>query len=397
MKIVIFTHPSFHGSESMPRFAKMLGEGMRLRGHQVEFWSAGNFFYRISSSYLIKKWLGYIDQYVIFPLQVKVRLRNYSPQTLFVFADQALGMWFPLVANRHHVIHCHDFLAQKSALGKISENPTSWTGIKYQDFIRNGFRQGRNFISVSRNTRTDLHKFLCHQPSSSTVVYNGLNTLYVPSDPIKARAELCAKTGLNLFNGYLLHVGGNQWYKNREGVLEIYNAWRTMGRQLPLLMIGAKPNSKLEESFRLSPFKKNIHFLTNVDDKDLHLAYAGASVFVFPSLAEGFGWPIAEAMASGCPVITTNEAPMTEVADKAGFYIPSMPLGKKGIENWAKEAAKKINEILAFSPEQREKVLAMGLVNTERFDLKTALDKIETVYREILEGKKVKYKWKYYV
>ena len=60
-------------------------------------------------------------------------------------------------------------------------------------------------------------------------------------------------------------------------------------------------------------------------DDLVKMAYVGASLFLFPSLAEGFGWPIAEAMASGCPVITTNKRPMTEVTKGTGRLIEKMP------------------------------------------------------------------------
>ena len=208
MKIVIFTHPAFHVSQSMPRYAKMLGNGMESRGHEVEFWTAEKFFCRVISPFTIKKWLGYIDQYLIFPLQVKIRLRKYTPETLFVFADQALGPWVPLVSKRAHIIHCHDFLAQRSAFGEMPENPVSLTGKTYQALIRNGFRKGKNFISVSKKTREDLHEFLKFPPYFSKVVYNGLNFPFKPLNPCEARNLLSEKTGLELISGYILHVGG---------------------------------------------------------------------------------------------------------------------------------------------------------------------------------------------
>ena len=132
-------------------------------------------FHRLRSSPLLKKWLGYLDQYLVFPLQVRVRLRRTDERTLFVFADQALGPWVPLVADRPHVIHVHDLMALRSALGEFKENPTRWTGRRYQAMIRRGFARGQHFISVSENTRADLHRFLAGSQRSSEVVYNGLN------------------------------------------------------------------------------------------------------------------------------------------------------------------------------------------------------------------------------
>ena len=80
-----------------------------------------------------------MDQYIVFPIEVKLKLLNCSKETLFVFADNALGPWVPLVKNRYHVMHCHDFLAQQSAFGLLQENKTGVTGKYYQKFICLGY------------------------------------------------------------------------------------------------------------------------------------------------------------------------------------------------------------------------------------------------------------------
>src|SRR5690606_9134368 len=97
MNIVFFTHPTFLGSQSMPRFAKMLGDGMRKRGHNIVVYSATSFFHKLP---FFKKWMGYLDQYVLFPTMKKRELKKGFEDTLFVFVDHALGPWVPLVASR---------------------------------------------------------------------------------------------------------------------------------------------------------------------------------------------------------------------------------------------------------------------------------------------------------
>jgi hypothetical protein len=119
MKIVILTHPQFLSSESMPRFARMISQGMQARGHSTDEWTAKPFFYKLPFPAKFKKWLGYIDQFIVFPLQVRRRLHQLAPDTLFVFSDQALGPWVPLVANRPHVIHVHDFMALPADCGEL--------------------------------------------------------------------------------------------------------------------------------------------------------------------------------------------------------------------------------------------------------------------------------------
>ncbi|MFT5254193.1 MAG: glycosyltransferase involved in cell wall biosynthesis, partial [Flavobacteriales bacterium] len=306
MNIVLFTHPSFLGSQSMPRYANMLFQGMKERGHKVVVWSPKARFYKFPLTASLKKWMGYIDQYIVFPLEVKSKLRNCSKDTLFVFADQALGPWVPLVENKPHLVHCHDFLALKSAMGLIPENATSFTGKKYQNFIRKGFSKGKHFICISEKTNEDLQEVHLADIRSSVVCYNGLNRSFEPLNPITSRSILAKKLNLELSNGYILHIGGNQYYKNRKGVLEIYDTWRSSTTlKIPLILIGAKPTDELISLQQKSEFKKEIHFITGLSDDYINSAYSGASCLLFPSLDEGFGWPIAEGMASGCLVVTT--------------------------------------------------------------------------------------------
>jgi glycosyltransferase involved in cell wall biosynthesis len=388
VNIVFFAHPSFLGHQSMPRFAQMLAEGMRARGHTVDVWAPEAKLSRWPAPKSLKKWLGYADQYIFFPAAVRRRLRSYPADTLFSFTDQALGPWVPLLEGRPRVVHCHDFLAQRSMLGEIPENPPGWTGQQYQAFIRRGYARGQHFISVSRRTQEDLHRFLPQPPASSAVVYNGMNQRIAPQEPQAARHQLSQQTGLALAAGYLLHVGGNHFYKNRVGVIEIYEAWRATGAApLPLLLIGEAPNESLLAAFEKSPYKADIHLLTGCADETVRTAYAGASVFLFPSLAEGFGWPIAEAMAAGCPVITTNEAPMTEVAGEAGFLVPRRPSEPHEVKDWAANVAQVVAQILGLSAAERQAVVAQGLLNAKRFNTDTALDKIEEIYSTILAAK----------
>ncbi|HEY1007824.1 MAG TPA: glycosyltransferase [Sphingobacteriaceae bacterium] len=385
MKLVFFTHPDFLEHQSMPRFARILVRGMRDRGHDVEVWSPKAIFSRLPVPPALKKWLGYADQFLLFPFTVRKRLRHCPADTLFVFTDQALGPWFPLVSGRPHVFHCHDFLAQRSALGGIPENPTGWTGRKYQEIIRKGFCRGSYFISVSGATQADLHQALPVQPRISEVVYNALDPAFRPTDPAKARSILSKHTGLDLHRGYLLHIGGNQWNKNRAGVVEIYQAWRTLsGRRLPLILIGEQPAPELSGYLETSSFSADIRLIGQAGDELVRMAYSGAAGLLFPSLAEGFGWPVAEAMACGCPVITTGEAPMTEVAGKAGFYIPRRPRENSRIGDWARTSAQIVEQVVSLSGPERAQVILSGLKNAERFQAGPILNRVESIYREVL-------------
>jgi glycosyltransferase involved in cell wall biosynthesis len=187
-----------------------------------------------------------------------------------------------------------------------------------------------------------------------------------------------------MLDGYILHVGGNQWYKNRIGVVKIYNEWRARyDKDLPLLLIGSPPSSNLQQEIEISPYKSQIYLLTNIGDEYINAAYSGATLLLFPSLAEGFGWPIAEAMASGCLVITTNAAPMTEVGGNAAVYIPVRPADENETNEWAMGAAEILNGVINLPDSDHSKLIAKGLDNSKRFDTGASLDKIEKILLEL--------------
>lgn len=383
MKIIYFAHPLFLGSHSMSRFAGMLADGMEKRGHHVEIWRPGALFSRLPLTG-IKKWLGYIDQYVIFPVIVKTKMLFKDNNVLYVLSDHALGPYMGLIQHKRHVIHCHDFLAQKSALGQLAENPTSATGKIYQAYIRRGYQKGKHFISVSKQTKEDLEKFLPVQPIISEMIYNGLSSSFQPCIDQYALQMLSEKLNLVLSAGFIMHVGGNQWYKNKSGIILIYNQWRVQYKgHLPLLLIGEKPSPLLTDLREQSNFKDDIHFITGLSDAEIRVAYTAATLFIFPSLAEGFGWPIAEAMASGIPVITTGDAPMTEVAGDAAFLLKRKPLSSPEEQEWTINSAAILDQVVSLSPSAREIVINQGIQNCKRFDIEEALDHIERVYLKI--------------
>lgn len=384
MKIVLFAHPSFLEHQSMPRYANMLLNGMQERGHEVAVWTAKPRFYKLPLTKSLKKWLGYIDQYLVFPIEVKFKLRNCSNDTLFVFADQALGPWVPLVKNRNHIVHCHDFLALKSALGTIPENPTSFTGKLYQNYIRNGFSKGKCFISISKKTQEDLHRLHRGEIVSSAVCYNGLNRPFQALFPIASRSLLETKLNIGLSGGYIMHIGGNQYYKNRIGVLEIYETWRSKYKgEIPLILIGSEPSVELAFLREKSLFKEDIHFITDLSDDYINNAYSGASCLLFPSLDEGFGWPIIEAMASGCPVITTNKAPMNEVGGVAAYYVDKKPTETAHWQQWKEDGAKIVEKVLTLNTFQRNEAIEKSFVQSQKFTAEYSLNAIEAIYKKI--------------
>ncbi len=389
--LVVLTHPAFVPSLSMPRFARFIADGMRERGFQVSEWTAAPRFVRCPAPASAVKWLGYIDQFLVFPFELRSRIRRSPRDTVFVVSDHALGPWIPAVADRPHVIHCHDFLAQRSAFGEIPQNPTRWSGRVYQAYIRRGFRRGRNFLSISNATRGDLHRFLGCEPATSEVVYNGLNGDFRPISKVDALAALPVEWRGFLGDGCVLHVGGDQWYKNRPGVVNAYAAYvregmRRMGERFappPLVLVGTRPPDSLLRSIREVPPPGRVWVAVEVRFALLRALYSLATVLLFPSLAEGFGWPIAEAMACGCPVLTTGIPPMSEVGGDAALWVDPMPESIAGGAKWAAVVADRISEIVAWSPDERARCINRGLENARRFDREKTLDTYAAAYKRI--------------
>ncbi|MGJ7490975.1 glycosyltransferase [Variovorax sp. ZT4R33] len=385
MNIVLFAHPTFLGSASMPRYTQWLADGMAARGHTVRVWAPQPGFYGLPVPPRLKKWMGYLDQFGVFPRWVRRQMAAQPADTLYVFSDHSLGPWVPLAASQPHVIHCHDLLAQHSALGRVPLNRPGLSGRLYQRYIRQGFAQGRRFIAISKKTEQDLRGFVGPAPVVE-VVYNGVNPQFGPARDIPAqRLALSRRLGIDLSRGFLLHVGVNVWYKNRAGVLAMVDRWRRSTPEgLPLLMVGPPPPDTLASQRLAMHAPSEVHFLSKVDDDVLIGLYGTATAFLFPSIAEGFGWPIAEAMASGCPVITTDAAPMNEVGGDAAFYVPPADVAAPADAAWTAAGSAVIAQVLALSPEARQAAVARGLAQVRHFDSEAALDRIEALYRQAL-------------
>lgn len=387
MKIVVFGHPAYLGSPSMNGFVTMVAEGMRARGHDVELWRPEGVVRRLAIGPRSRKWLGYVDQYVLFPMRAAARLRRMPGQPLVVLGDHALGMWMSFLWKRPHVIHSHDFNPQRELAGDFPSRHLSVTGRLYQTLIRRGFGRGRAFIAISQATARDLARFYPGPMPRCDVVYNGIMYPFVPMEESVALAKLRQAVPEPVAPGMLLHIGGNQWYKNRAGVLALYAAYcRLTPAPRPLWMLGPQEpdDDMLAVAEQARRAGGEVRWLVGLSNEVIHAAYAVAAVFLFPSLEEGFGLPIAEAMACGTPVITTNLVPMSEVGGDVATLIERMP--EDGRDAWAARNAPVLAEMVAWPAAERQRYAARAVAHAAWFSPERALNQYERIYQDVLQA-----------
>jgi glycosyltransferase involved in cell wall biosynthesis len=312
MKILLIANYLPDGQQSMRRYAAVLEAGFTAAGHEVRLIRP-----RVSAAKAGGKWAGYFDKLVLFPRELR---RAVEWADVVQICDHSNAIYVKYLGSRPHVVTCHDMLAVRSALGEFPDYPTRWSGRQLQHMILNGLSRARNIVCVSEATRADFVRLVPGGDRSVTCIHNGLNYPYEPMPPQEATTRLQA-LGLSPDQPFILHVGGNQWYKNRVGVLKIFALLRKRVPNLLLVMAGKPWTVEMRELALELGLGDSALERAGVSEEDLRALYSRAEALLFPSLAEGFGWPVAEAQACGCAVVTSNRAPMTEVGGAAAIYI----------------------------------------------------------------------------
>ncbi|RRR75083.1 MAG: glycosyltransferase family 1 protein [Candidatus Viridilinea halotolerans] len=183
-------------------------------------------------------------------------------------------------------------------------------------------RAARQVIAISQATKDDLVRHYAVAPERIRVVYHGVDqALRPPHDP-QCLAELRRRYALDA--PYLLYVGTIQPRKNLERLIEAFACALPHLEQPPLLVLAGRAgwlSSAIFQRAQALGISKHVRFLGYVPDDDLPALLGGALAFVFPSLYEGFGMPVLEAMACGTPVLTANGSALREVADTAALLV----------------------------------------------------------------------------
>lgn len=367
MKIVLVGNYPADSQPSMFRYGSFLERELRRAGHEVRL-----IFPRVIARKLLPgqsrlgKWLGYIDKYLLFRIGFSNQIRDAD---LVHVCDHSNSMYLSWAKPVSKVITCHDALAIRSALGHYPVNRTGVTGRMLQQWIRRSLRHADRIIYVSDKTRFDFEQLLGIE-APHDVIYHALNWRYTAADQAEV-AALLEPLGLER-NRYILHVGGNQWYKNRTGVLSMYSELRKHDRyrSLRLVMVGKPYTREMRELCRTNNLMDVLE-LRHVANEQLRILYSGAFALLFPSLEEGFGWPVLEAQACGCPVITSDRAPLTEIAGAgAKFVDPARP--------------DSIVEVVDRCFADRGEMVAGGFCNLARFAVESVIEQYETSYQAVV-------------
>jgi glycosyltransferase involved in cell wall biosynthesis len=216
-------------------------------------------------------------------------------------------------------------------------------------------------IAVSENTARDLQACFGLGRDRVTVIWNGLDhARFQPGDPAAAKARAAARWRLDrpffLYVSRLEHPG-----KNHVRLIAAFNQFKAATQSDWLLAFGGSDwhgAEAIHAAAKASPYAADIRQLGFVDDPSLPELYQATDVFIYPSLFEGFGFPPLEAMACGCPVISSTRGSLREVVGEAALTIdPEDP-----------PAMAAALTRLAADPGERARWRAAGLLHARRFD-----------------------------
>jgi len=353
----------------MLRYAEFLRRGLERRGHGMDVVHPPAILGRlVPRGNPLFKWLGYVDKFVLFPLWLRVRSHDAD---LVHICDHSNSGYLRWTGSTPTVITAHDMLAVRSALGHFPQSRTGRTGQWLQRWILNGLASAKYIISVSGKTKEDLEMLLPSKPIID-VIHHSLNWDYEPASQ-KAIGDVRAACGLAADDEYLLHVGGNQWYKNRMGVLKIALELRKYERFRKVkVILAGKPWPEQMKAFRRDhSFDDAIEFITPSNEQ-VGALYSGALAFLFPSLEEGFGWPILEAQACGCLVITSDRPPMTEIAGAGAILVDP-------------EDAEAAARIIDARIGEAEAIKQAGWFNLENFTMDAVMKRYSDAYISAVE------------
>lgn len=295
-------------------------------------------------------------------LPIKLFFEKNKPDVFFSPAHYA-----PRFSPIKTVVAIHDLaylIHPKEFKKKDQQQLTAWT--KYS------VKQAQKIIAVSQNTKDDVVKFYQLPEKKITVIYNGFDQHRFHTNLAKNTSQK-VKEKYQIEGDFLVYLGTLQPRKNLESLIKALPEIINKHPQIKLVVIGKKgwlysTIFSLVESLNLT---KAVVFTDFVPDDEVPFLIASAKVFVLPSLYEGFGITVLEAMACGVPVVVSKVSSLPEVVDEAGLYIDNP-------KNYA-QIAQQINRILA-DEKLAEELAKKGLAQAKKFSWeKCAKETLEAI------------------
>jgi len=235
-------------------------------------------------------------------------------------------------------------------------------------------RRAKAVIAISESTRQDVITFFGVAPEKVHTIYCGVDAEFRPL-PLEQVAAF--KRAHNLPDAFIFRLGTLEPRKNVEGLILAYAEWHRRDNRLPPLVIAGGKGWYYRHIFNLVGelgLTDHIPFAGYVPQADLPLWYNAASLFVYPSLFEGFGLPVLEAMACGTPVITSNVSSLPEVAGEAAITVSPTDTA----------ALSQAMERVFRNPELAQSLKEKGLRQAATFSWQKTAAETVAVYRKIL-------------
>jgi glycosyltransferase involved in cell wall biosynthesis len=358
MKIVLVGNYRGDRQESMLRFSTLLQEGLKQAGHDVKVVRPAEIVSRLRpGTHGVGKWLGYVDKFVLFPGMLRAAV---GWADVVHICDHSNAMYSSCVGGKPCVVTCHDMLAVRGALGEETDCKASLTGRYLQRWIVRGLRRSSVLVSVSTATGADVERIVGGGVRHRGIILNALNHPYRRISQEEALGRLRQATELDSATPFVLHVGQNHARKNRAGVIRAF-AQASREVDCRLVLAGQALNRELQELIAREGVADRVTVMVEPSNEVLEALYNRALALLFPSRYEGFGWPLIESQACGCPVICSRCAPFAEVVgssaivrdvdDERGFAEAIVRLARDAGEREA-WSAKGLRNAARFEPEQ---------------------------------------------
>lgn len=246
--------------------------------------------------------------------------------------------------------------------------------IIYDYKFRHACEVATKIHAISQQTKLDLVSFFHIPENKIEVIYQAINPLFFQVMPDAQRRAVLKK--YRLPEEFLLSVGT---IEERKNLLTLLEAMLVSSIKMPLVVVGKPTNYKKKVMQMISqhPGELKVYFFSGINNKELQALYQSAAVLVYPSEFEGFGLPVAEAQASGCPVITSNVSSLPEAGGNAALYCdPEKP----------EEIGKAMEDVLSDQI-LRKTLIANGKINAQRFTQENYARQLRQLYNTVLNDK----------